>query len=99
MRESRFGINALAYEWLLEIGLKVLSSPEMDKRRENFVKSLLEQCCKDGFLSRKFVSKVSALEVEQLAQEEGENKIFNKYLGKPPYPATWNRNLPDRLCD
>lgn len=93
MRESRFGINALAYEWLLEIGLKVLQSPEMHKRREDFVHSLLKQCCTDGFLSSKFMDKINSLEEEHLVEGEGENKIFNKHIGKPPFPATWSRNI------
>lgn len=96
MRESRFGINALAYEWLLEIGLKVLCTPQNHKRREAFVKSLLEQCCKDGLLSTKFASMIRSLEKEERsATEEGEEEIFNKYLQNPPFPATWNRNITD----
>jgi hypothetical protein len=94
LRESRFGINALAYELILEIGLKVLHSPENCKRREDFVRGLLKQCCKDGFLSPKFTSMVRSLEEEERsATEEGEKEIFNKYLGEPPFPATWNRNI------
>lgn len=96
MRESRFGVNALAYEWVLEIGLKVLSSPEKHDRREQFVMSLLKQVCKDGFLSPKFISMLRSLEAEERSfMKEGEEKMFNKYLAQPPFPATWNRNV---LC-
>ena len=96
MRQSRFGINALAYEWLLEIGLKVLCTPQNHKRREAFVTSLLQQCCKDGLLSIKFVSMIRSLEKEERTEgEEGEEEILNKYLQNPPFPATWNRNITD----
>jgi hypothetical protein len=92
MRESRFGINSIAYEWLLEIGLKVLSSPNHE-RRAVFVESLLNQVCKDGLLSSKFISMVRALEEEErLATEEGEEEVFDRYLGRPPFPFTWSRN-------
>lgn len=94
MRESRFGVNNLAFEWLLEIGLKVLASVDNRARREDFVNSLLEQCCKDGYLSGKFISMIRSLEMdERSAADEGKDEIFNKYLQRPPFPATWTRNI------
>lgn len=92
MRGSRFGVNNLAYEWLLEIGLKVLHSTENRKRRDDFVNSLLGQCCTDGFLSSTFVSMIRSLEKKE-RPEEDEEEGFNKYLSEPPFPATWTRNI------
>jgi hypothetical protein len=98
MRESRFGINDLAFVWLLEIALKVLEDDQ--KRREEFVKSLVEQCCKDGFLSAKFVNMIRSIEEEERqTTQEDDDAVFNKYLAKPPFPATWTRNITRNIRD
>eukprot|EP00804_Cyclotella_cryptica_P025415 CCRYP_017190-RF/>CCRYP_017190-RF protein AED:0.46 eAED:0.46 QI:0/0/0/1/0/0/2/0/119 len=100
MRESRFGINSLAYEWLLEIAIKVLHSPENHERRQLFIESLINQCRKDGLLSAKCVSLLKSLEDgERIAEEEEEGQTFIDFLGDPPFPATWSRNVSDKECN
>ncbi|KAL7520984.1 hypothetical protein ACHAWX_005674 [Stephanocyclus meneghinianus] len=96
MRESRFGIDSLAYEWLLEIALKVLHSPENHSRRRVFVESLIRQCCKDGLLSVKCVRLLESLEEEDGERTAEEGRRGSNFLGDAPFPATWSRNVSNK---
>ncbi|KAL7482440.1 hypothetical protein ACHAW6_008115 [Cyclotella cf. meneghiniana] len=96
MRESRFGIDSLAYEWLLEIALKVLHSPENHSRRRVFVESLIQQCCKDGLLSAKCVRLLESLKEEDGERTVEEGQRGSNFLGDAPFPATWSRNVSNK---
>lgn len=73
--------------------MKVLSSPDQDKRREKLITGVFEQCCKDGLLSSKFVRKISKGPFyEGWTKEEGE-RLCKELLGDPPFPPAWSRNL------
>ena len=94
MKNSRFSPDHLAYTWLLEIGLKVLASPDNDIRREEFVTSLFKQCCTDGLLSSQFLKKLSSgpfCEEGWTAKES--KRICDELLGDPPFPNAWSRNM------
>lgn len=94
-RESRFGINSFAYAWLLEIGLKVLSSPKDNKKREDFIKNLTKHCCKDGLMSRKFVRELAdGVVYDEGWTAEESKRMCDEVLGEPPFPFQWSRNLP-----
>jgi len=94
MRDSRFGVNSLAYEWLLDIGLKVLASQKDNKRREDFLISLVEQCCRDGLLSVRFVKSLSSGRVFDEGWTAGEReRICRQIFGDAPFPMHWSRNL------
>ena len=99
MKESRFPPNtSLVYIWLLEIALKVLSSPNNDKRQAELVTKLFEQCCKDGLLSSKFVRKLSPFSQGPFYDEgwtvEESERICKELFGDPPcFPSGWSRNL------
>lgn len=94
MRDSRFGIDAQAYEWLLEIGAKVLG-PHDTKKRDDFVSSLVQQCCNDGYLSAKFINKLANPSHYKPIQESDGVELA-LLLGEPPYPTSWSRNLVDK---
>ena len=96
-KRSRFAVDHLAHTWLLEIALKVLSSPNNDKRREEVVTELFKQCCKDGFLSSQFLSKLTEgpFHDEGWTREES-GRICRELLGDPPYATAWSRNLKDQ---
>lgn len=84
MKESRFEPDYVAYVWLLEIALKVLTSPVNDERRIEVVTSIFEQCCKEGMLSGKFARVLSST----LKPE-----ICKQLFGDLPLPTAWSRNL------
>mmetsp|Transcript_13609 Transcript_13609/g.22184 ORF Transcript_13609/g.22184 Transcript_13609/m.22184 type:complete len:225 (-) Transcript_13609:1678-2352(-) len=99
MKESRFPPNtSLVYIWLLEIALKVSPSPNNDKRQAELVTKLFEQCCKDGFLSSKFVKKLSPFSQGPFYDggwtAEDSERICKELFGDPPcFPSGWSRNL------
>lgn len=97
MKASRFPPDSdLAYTWLLETVLKVLSSAT----REEFIMNLFKQTCQDGFLSSKFVRKLSPFSISNSSLcDEGwtasKSEEFCKELfGDPPcFPSAWSRNV------
>ena len=66
-------------------------------RRQVFVESLIKQCCKDGLLSAKCVGLLESLEEEEdgdgMTEEEQVGHGLSNFLGDPPFPATWSRNV------
>jgi hypothetical protein len=95
-KRSRFQVDHLAYTWLLEIALKVLSSQSDDTRRAETIKELIEQTCIDGMLSSTFLNKFSngPFYEEGWTQDESE-RLRKEHLGDPPFPTAWSRNVKD----
>lgn len=96
VEESRFQSDHLAYSWLLEVALKVLSSPKHDKRRTDVIQGIFEQCITDGLLSAKFCRVIAngPFQKEQGGWTRQESERMRQQLfGEPPFPTTWSRNL------
>lgn len=95
-KRSRFQVDHLAYAWLLEIALKVLSSQNDDERREEFLRGLFEQVCIDGLLSSTFLKKLTdgPFYEEGWTQFESE-RLRYELLGESPFPTAWSRNVKD----
>jgi hypothetical protein len=95
-KRSRFQVDHLAYTWLLEIALKVLSAQSDNTRRAETIKELIEQICIDGMLSSTFLNKLSngPFYEEGWTQDESE-RLRKEHLGDPPFPTAWSRNVKD----
>lgn len=99
MKESRFPPDSdLAYIWLLETTMKVLSSANQDTRREEFITDLCKQICQDGFLSSKFVRTLSPFSNASMCGEGWTAKksegLCKELFGDPPcFPSAWSRNV------
>ncbi|KAL7545361.1 hypothetical protein ACHAWF_008710, partial [Thalassiosira exigua] len=94
LKESRFPLEYTAYCWLLEVALKVLSSPQDDKRRREFVMSTFDECCREGLLSSKLVKVLSngPFHDEGWTADESE-RTCKELFADQPLPSSWSRNL------
>jgi len=93
-RSSRHAVEPNAYAWIMQIGLKALSSPADDMARVRLIQHLSKACCEDGYVSKNFVNALSngPIWVEGWTAEESE--IMTKEIfGDWPMPKSWSRNI------
>jgi len=97
LKESRFQIDYLAYNTMLEIVLKVLSSASDDEKRTESITNLFEECCKDGLLSSNFVTMLTRgpFHKEGWTKEESQRLCKELWDGHESIPASWTRELKD----
>jgi hypothetical protein len=91
LRKSRHRVNYLSYAALLQVGLRVYRKPEKDAERQDFVKNLLFECCEDGLMSNLFLRALA----NDISPECSE--IVDDMRHQWPLPASWSRNIKNRL--
>ena len=98
LKESRFQIDYLAYNTMLEIQLKVLSSASYDEKRTESITNLFEECCKDGLLSSNFVTMLTRgpFHKEGWTKEESQRLCKELWGDHESIPASWTRELKDK---
>ena len=93
-RASRHAVEANAYAWIMQIGLKALSSPADDAGRLKLIRHLTKACCEDGYVSKNFVNALSngPIWAEGWTAEESE-RMTKEVFGDWPMPKSWSRNI------
>ena len=98
LKDSRFQIDYLAYNLMLEIQLKVLSSASDNERRAELITNLFEECCKDGLLSSNFVTMLTRgpFQKEGWTKEESQRLCKELWGDHEIPPSSWTRELKDK---
>ena len=93
-RSSRHAMEPNAYAWIMQIGLKALSSPADDASRWKLIRHLTKVCCEDGYVSRNFLNALSngPIWAEGWTAEESE-RMTREVFGDWPMPKSWSRNV------
>jgi len=93
-RSSRHAVEPNAYAWIMQIGLKALSSPADDVGRTKLIRHLSKACYKDGYVSKAFVNALSNGPVwaEGWTVEES-GRMTKEIFGDWPLPKSWSRNI------
>lgn len=93
-RSSRHAVEQNAYAWIMQIGLKALSSPADDAGRQKLIRHLSKACCEDGYVSKNFVNALSngPIWAEGWTAEESE-RMTKEVFGDWPMPKSWSRNI------
>lgn len=93
-RSSRHVVEPNAYAWVMQIGLKALSSPADDEARARLTRHLSKTCCGDGYVSKNFVNALSngPIWTEGWTAEESD-RLTKEIFGEWPIPKSWSRNI------
>lgn len=91
---SRHHVDWISYQWLLEVGLKVLSEEKYNTKRLDFLKNVTRKCCENGLLAREVVRAISNGPVFVDGWTKNMcNQAVKTVLGEWPLPKSWSRNL------
>jgi len=93
-RASRHIIEPNAYAWVLQVGLKALSSPTDSGGRTKLIRHLSKACIDDGFVSKSFVAALSNGPIWTKGWTADESKKMTmEVFGDWPLPKSWSRNV------
>ena len=93
-RSSRHAMEPNSYAWIMQIGLKALSSPADDAGRLKLIRHVTKACCEDGYVSKNFLNALSngPIWAEGWTAEESE-RMTKEVFGDWPMPKSLSRNI------
>jgi hypothetical protein len=89
-RLSRHPIDVHSYSWLIKLGLQVYAEPEQELDRQKFIAEVIEDCRRDGLISKQFMRELGNGTKHDLG-------LMEKYFADWPLPTSWTRNVPQDM--
>ncbi|GKY94273.1 hypothetical protein MPSEU_000393100 [Mayamaea pseudoterrestris] len=94
LKESHHAVDCLHYARLIQTGLVVMSQEQHDRRRGEFIRIYVVECCEQGLMSRPLIRAIvnGPVYYDGWTIEES-RRCRDDVFPDWPFPAAWTRNI------